>query len=197
MKENPLEDSAREFWKPKPLKKTVVSKKGINWSSVEPHSPVTRVGGLPSINEERLLSKHWPHFDGKPLPFFAQVAIDESTIAYVFLDDTADASWQAEEGPNAVLIAGSWVAGDWIELKPLESHLKGMPQYSKQAFAADSSLKEPIWLQGDETPEGYTFLFQIPSQVDGGDLINIGDAYGDAYVFISEDKKTGKVLWQS
>lgn len=197
MKENPLEDNAREFWKPKPLEKKAVSKKGINWEPVEQHVPVTRVGGFPSINEEKLLSKNWPHFDGKPLPFFAQVAVDESTIAYVFLDDSVDGSWQAEGGPNAVLVAGSWVVGDWVEIKPLESNLDSMPLYCDKAFAPDSNLEEPVWLQGDETPEGFRFLCQIPSQVDGGDLINIGDAYGDAYIFISDDNKTGKVLWQS
>lgn len=197
MNENPLEEQAREFWKPKPLEKTVVSKKGINWSSVNPHLPVTRVGGYPSVNEEKLISKNWPHFDGKPLPFFAQVAIDDSTMAYIFLDDKVDGSWQAENGPNAVLVSGSWVVGDWIEIKPLKRHLSHIPLYCEESFAPDSSLKEPVWLQGDETPEGYEFLFQVPSQVDGGEKINIGAGYGDAYIFISEDKKTGKVLWQS
>lgn len=195
--ENPLEEQAREFWKPKPLEKTVVAKKGINWSPVDPHLPVTRLGGSPSINEEKLISRSWPHFEGKPLPFFGQVAIDESTLAYVFLDDTVDGSWQAENGANAVFISGSWIVGDWIELKPLGKHTGQMPVYSVDAFAPDSTLKEPVWLQGDETPEGYDFLFQFPSQVDGGEKINIGAGYGDAYVFISHDKKTGKVLWQS
>lgn len=168
-----------------------VIKKGIVWFPVENDSAGTRIGG----NAPEVLKGHWPFYEGEPLPFFGQIVSDDEPTAYLFLSNDGSRSWQPQDGANAVLIEGSWEVGDWIETKPLGD--VPAPLYSEQAYAPETMNVIPKWLQGEEYQSGYDFIFQIPSQIDGGDGINIGNGYGDAYVFLSEDGRTGRMLWQS
>lgn len=168
-----------------------VVKKGIAWFPVEIDSTGTRVGG----NAPDAVKDHWPFFEGNPLPFFGQIVCDDEPTVYLFLSNTGTRSWQPQNGANAVLVEGSWGGGDWVETKPLED--VPAPLYSEQAFAPESMNSAPKWLQGEEEQDGFDFIFQIPSQIDGADGINIGEGYGDAYVFLSEDGTAGRMLWQS
>lgn len=168
-----------------------VTKKGITWFPVENDSTGTRIGGV----APEILKEHWPFFEGEPLPFFGQIASDDEPTVYLFLSNTGARSWQPENGANAVLVEGSWEVGDWIETKPLGD--VPAPLYCEHTFAPETMNFIPKWLQGEEEQAGFDFIFQIPSQIDGADAINIGEGYGDAYVFVSEDGSTGRILWQS
>lgn len=145
----------------------------------------TRIGGEPPVLEK------WPHFEGKPLPFFCQVKISDSKVAWVFLDDSVDGSWASEDSANAVIVSGE-EAPDWISLLPL-SHPKA-PVKVREPITPEKILEAPEWLQGDETPEGFHFVLQVSSHESG---LNIGAGYGTVYVFVSDDEKQGRVLWQS
>lgn len=145
----------------------------------------TRIGGdAPKIDT-------WPHFDGKPLPFFCQVALPSGKVAWVFLNDKVEGSWAPEDSANAVLVSEE-AAPAWVSMEPLR--YPKAPVLVKQSITPDKFLEAPEWLQGDETPEGYKFLLQVSSHESG---LNIGDGYGTVYIFISNDEKQGKVLWQS
>ncbi|MBC9706674.1 MAG: hypothetical protein H9W81_17315 [Enterococcus sp.] len=168
-----------------------VVKKGIAWFPVENDSVGTRVGG----NAPDILMEHWPFFEGSPLPFLGQLVCDDEPTVYLFLANDGTQSWQPQNGANAVLVEGSWEVGDWIETKPVDS--LSAPLYCEQAFAPETMNTSPKWLQGEEEQPGFDFIFQIPSQIDGAEAINIGNAYGDAYVFLSEDGTTGRMLWQA
>lgn len=168
-----------------------VVKKGIAWVPVEADSEGTRIGGVAPAE----LVEHWPFFEGEPLPFFGQLVSDEEPTIFLFLSNSGERSWQPVGGANAVLVEGSWEVGDWIDVKPLEG--RPAPLYSEGAYAPESMNHDPKWLQGEEDQAGFDFIFQVPSQVDGGDAINIGGAYGDAYVFLSGDGSAGRMLWQA
>lgn len=183
------------------MEERTVVKHGVEWKPCGEKEFITRFGGVPtaSISYEGYdttpFVASWPHFEGKPLPFFAQIVLNKDQAAYVFLDDTVEGSWQAEDGANAVLVSPIGTPVDWVEYKPLESDMG--PLYSEKAYTPLSNLDEPVWLQGDETPDGYTFRLQVPSQIDTDGNVNIGDGYGDAYIFISDSDSSGRVLWQS
>lgn len=202
-----------------------VVKRGITWFPVENDTKKTRIGGKPFLISNKKTSEvldsyppayisrddgdtillAWPHFEGEPLPFFGQFVWPNGDIAYLFLDDKKEGSWQAENGANAVVIYPEDNREDWLEYKRIDA--KDMPLYSEQAYSfEDNELfwknlgknrDEPLWLQGDETPESYTFKLQIPSQIDPEGKVNIGDGYGDVYIFIAEDEKSGRIVWQS
>lgn len=180
------------------MKKQAIVKHGVRWAPCNADKFITRFGGVPSGNTTMgadAIVNAWPHFNGNPLPFFAQIVLNDDQAAYVFLDDTVEGSWQAEGGANAVLVSPIGTPVDWVEYKPLESDMG--PLYSEKAYTPLSDLDEPVWLQGDETPDGYTFRLQVPSQIDTDGNVNIGDGYGDAYIFISDSDSSGRVLWQS
>lgn len=154
-------------------------------SALSPVDTQTRIGGdVPPIDA-------WPHFNGKPLPFFCQVGLESGKVAWVFLDDKVDGSWASEDTANAVIIPGEQ-APSWVSLESLR-HPEA-PVMVKQSITPSYSLKAPEWLQGDETPEGYHFVLQVSSHESG---LNIGDGYGTVYIFVSDDEKQGRVLWQS
>lgn len=191
---------------PFPVLESVDSSEEIAWKKINPYNSVTRCGGYPFPNPTYAGNPlaNWPHFNGKPLPFFAQVVLSPTSFALVFLDDTVDGSWQAEDGANAVLISDSETFPHWVDIKPLE---RDTPDNISMRFCEDGYKcpswtpsavpSSPNWLQGDEQPESSRLVLEIPSQLDGGDAVNIGKAYGTAYVFVSNDNKQGWVIWQS
>lgn len=145
----------------------------------------TRIGGAAPALES------WPHFSGKPLPFFCQVKLGEDKVAWVFLDDSVDGSWAVEDSANAVIVSGE-SSPEWVAMQPLGE--RKAPVKVKEAIIPEKILEAPEWLQGDETPEGYHFVLQVSSHESG---LNIGAGYGTVYIFISDDEKQGRVLWQS
>lgn len=179
----------------------------ITWKKVNGYSPVTRCGGYPFPSPDYTGDplNNWPHFNGKPLPFFAQVVLSPTTFALVFLDDRVEGSWQAENGANAVIISDSKAFPHWVDIKPLEPHTPdavSMRYCDEDGYRCPSWIPSgvpsaPNWLQGDQQPEDSRLVLEIPSQIDGGDKVNIGNSYGTAYVFVSNDNKRGWVIWQS
>lgn len=165
----------------------------VRWSKVS-NRLVTRVGGSPSNYP---LAK-WPHVNGQPLPFLAQVIVtlqgaNNSYLVYVFCDDSLDGSWQAEDGANAVLLAHTGTVPDWVNLAPVESPVLRL----EQSYQPSYIMKSPEWLQGDETPENSVFLLQVPSQIDSAQEFNLGGGYGTGYVFLDHKKGHGTMVWQS
>lgn len=167
-----------------------ITKDDMEWHEVvstESGKHAISVGGFNTLLE----LDYWPHFNGKPLRYFGTV-IDAGTPMYLFLGDTEDSSWQAEDGGNCVLVdGGEWP--EWVEVKSVTEPVL----FSDRCFATDDERTEPKWLQGEETPEGFEYVAQIPSQVDGGEVINIGEGYGTAYVFWSHDGSKARMVWQS
>jgi hypothetical protein len=192
---------------PFPVLESVDPSEDITWKKVNNFKGVTRCGGYPFPNPEYAGDplKNWPHFDGKPLPFFAQVVLTPTSFALVFLDDSVEGSWQAENGANAVLISDSQVFPHWVDIKPLERdtsdtismRFRDKDEARCPAWTPSGVPSSPHWLQGDEQPEDSRLVLEIPSQIDGSDKVNIGNGYGTAYVFVSNDNKRGWVIWQS
>ena len=192
---------------PFPVLDTVDPSEETVWNKKNPYVAVTRCGGYPFPNPEYNghLVENWPHFNGKPLPFFAQVVLTPTQLALVFLDDRLEGSWQPENGANAVLIVGSGIIPRWTEIKPLGRHT---PDHVSMRFAAEDGYgcpawmpsavpSAPHWLHSGEQPEDSRLVLEIPSRIDGGDIVNIGHEYGTAYVFVSNDNKRGWLIWQS
>lgn len=192
---------------PFPVLESVDSSEKITWKKKNSYSPVTRCGGYPFPNPNYTGNplENWPHFNGKPLPFFAQVVLTPTSFALVFLDDSVDGSWQAENGANAVIISDSKAFPHWVDIKPLESNTSDSISmrycdedgYKCPSWTPSGVPSVPNWLQGDQQPEDSRLVLEIPSQIDGGDMVNIGNSYGTAYVFVSNDNKRGWVIWQS
>jgi hypothetical protein len=178
----------------------------ITWKKINPYTALTRCGGYPFFDDKYngSILENWPHFNEKPLPFFAQVVISPTRFAMVFLDDTVDGSWQAENGANAVLISDGKAFPHWVDIKPLERDTPDSismrfceDDYKCPSWAPSGVPSSPNWLQGNEPPEDSRLVLEIPSGVDDQNFINIGNENGTAYVFISNDNKRGWVIWQS
>lgn len=142
------------------------------------------IGGEPPVDLEL-----YPHFQGAPLPYLGCFTTEDGANGMIFLDDAVDESWAPEDSANAVLIEGQEVPS-WIQLKECDNPPVVIPDEVELEFDGG----EPKWLQGDETPEGSTFLFEIPSNISPD--LNIGDGYGTAYVFNGSDG-VARLLWQS
>lgn len=161
---------------------------GVSWSRVVGEKPSDGliVGGNPP---QGYLSA-WPHYNGLPLPYFASYEGDGLNVE-VFIGSAEEESYLLEDGANAVIVNGN--APEWITLEPVDEskiYVDGM-------FVPDRIETEAVWLQGDETPDDFELLFQVPSQIDGGEEVNIGEGYGTAYVFVDNERNTGRVVWQS
>lgn len=148
--------------------------------------PYMLIGGEP---KEDFL-QNWPHFKGVPLPFFGDALFHDKQLN-IFLGETEEESWELEDGANCVSVNGNFP--HWIETKPVSEPIL----FAENYFGTYDHLDEPEWLQGDELPDGYVFVAQVPSQIDGGQLINIGDGFGTAYVFMSDDNESARMVWQS
>lgn len=204
----PPKATRSNWWLPPfPVLESVNTSEEITWKKVNNFKGVTRCGGYPFPNSEYAGDplKNWPHFNGKPLPFFAQVVLTPTSFALVFLDDMVEGSWQAENGANAVLISDSQVFPHWVDIKPLEPNtpdkismrFRDKDEAKCPAWMPSAVPSSPNWLQGDEQPANSRLVLEIPSQLDGESTVNIGNSYGTAYVFVSNDDKRGWVIWQS
>lgn len=167
---------------------------GVAWertdSSEHSHLHVA-IGGLPSNVAN--MTDRWPHVNGHPLSFFGTVNSRYTTgDVLLFLGVTEDESWKPEGGSNCAYVEGeNWP--EWVEFQSVDEPVS----FCESTYASDTVVDEPNWLQGEETPSGYSFIAEIPSQIDGGEEVNIGEGYGTAYVFASEDGKAARMLWQS
>lgn len=154
------------------------------------------IGGLPTRDDNYLVN-NWPYFNNDPLPFLAQVIIDESETLYVFINDMNEAyeSWSPENSSNVVLSSLNFennISPDWITLKTN----KNPESRLENTYLIVGKLDEPEWLQGDEAPEDSEFILQIPSTFNDAEEANFGlEGYGTIYIFKTSDN--GRVLWQS
>lgn len=136
----------------------------------------------------------WPHYKGMPLAYLARYYSDGGTY-FIFLDGPSnemDDSWQPEQGSNAVVFVAEGIvnAPAWITLSEVPNPLERLTEVHEVPVR-----DTPEWLQGDEYQEGFRFIGQIDSDLDRS--LNIGDAHGVAYVFIDDNTRTGRVLWQA
>lgn len=159
----------------------------MSWVPVITERKHIIVGGSPSITKV----DSWPHFNDEALPYFGCIQHD-GRILELFLGSADNQSWLLEDGANCVSVDGEFPS--WITLSSVEQPIL----YTNEGtWGTDDTLEEPEWLQGDETPEGFVFVAQIPSQVDGGEIINIGDGYGTVYVFADLESNNARMVWQS
>lgn len=204
----PPKATRANWWLPPfPVLETMEMSEEITWKKINNYIAVTRCGGYPFPNPEYSGDplKHWPHFDGKPLPFFAQVVLSPTRLALVFLDDSVDGSWHAENGANAVLISDSQVFPRWVDIKPLgpntpddiSMRFRNKEESRCPAWTPSAVPSIPNWLQADEQPENSRLVLEIPSGLDGSGVVDIGNRNGTVYVFVSNDNKRGWVIWQS
>lgn len=138
--------------------------------------------------------EQWPHYHGMPLAYLARYVLASGTY-YIFLDgpnNEVDQSWQPEDGSNAVLWVSEGVVSDlwWITPSRIEKPLERLTE----AYRVDIP-DAPDWLQGDEDQDGYMFAGQIDSDLDH--ILNIGDAHGMAYLFVNDENKEARLIWQS
>ncbi|MFP3987980.1 hypothetical protein U9R90_10830 [Streptomyces sp. E11-3] len=160
----------------------------------EVREAVTKAGGQPVW----LAEPQWPlTFDGEPMDFFGQFALEGGRLAYLFLTDEGDEhALVLQPGgriPDSVTVRAQ-AAGPTVG----EDHLprSGEPLGDDDAwqFFGGPGV-EPRWLQGDETPDDG---WDLVAQLDSGDLpffVNFGDA-GVGYAFVSPDGREGCFLWQ-
>lgn len=161
---------------------------GVTWKQLaEDETARVIVGGIP----EGITLEEWPHYHGATLPYFGCVTLESGRVIHLFLNDQGENSFAFEGGANCALITDG-ESPYWVDLHAVFS----APTISVNRYGSNEEEEGPIWLQGDETPSGYSFVASIPSQVDGGNEIVI-DGYGTAYVFVNDDQTEARMLWQS
>lgn len=159
----------------------------MSWVPVNGKQKLVTVGGYPI----HVTLNNWPHFDGEALPYFGSIKYAGKTLE-MFLGSTDNQSWLLEGGANCVAVDGK--LPEWVTGVKISEEVLCIPE---GVWGTDDTLNEPEWLQGDETPEGFRFVAQIPSQIDGGEAVNIGDGYGTAYIFADSEVNTARMVWQS
>jgi hypothetical protein len=169
---------------------------------------VTKFGGQPTWAEEPA----WPLSGelGTPMRFIGQVAVPAADggpqrMAYLFItqddEEDVDGTWEPDSGENALICQPGTVAS-FIATEPLARGPSVGPDVAAAEVATDDAEASgnhvggrPGWLQSDETPEGFSFLFQL----DATQLpfwVNFGDA-GLGYAFVDLATGEGRFLWQS
>jgi uncharacterized protein YwqG len=168
---------------------------------------VTKFGGQPEWVEDPA----WPLSTelGTPMRFIGQVTVPRTEgaperMAYVFMtqddEEDADGTWEPEGGENAV-ICQPGRGPSFVETTALAEGPTVGPDVQVAMVATDDAAAsghhlggEPAWLQPDETPPGFTFLFQLDS-TDLPFWVNFGDA-GLGYAFVDHATGEGRFLWQ-
>ncbi len=153
----------------------------------------TRLGGRPSWSGP----PRWPSKDGQVLPFLGQIQFDGKRLLIFMSEDPFDDPWMAEGGANAVIVEPDGEFPPWVE--PTSS-TDGPCWHPDSMWVPDPPLEvggQPEWMQQDETPEAAPeFVCRLRSLPDLDGILSFG-ADGDAYLFISEDRRTARILWQS
>jgi uncharacterized protein YwqG len=169
--------------------------------------PVTKFGGQPVWVERPT----WPLSRelGTPMRFVGQVVVPATAegpqrLAYLFItqddDEDVEDTWGPEAGENAVICQPGSVA-PFLEIASVASGPTVGPDVAVTLVATDDAATSvnhvggaPVWVQTEETPDGFTFLCQL----DAAQLpfwINFGDA-GVGYAFVDGASGAGRFLWQ-
>lgn len=171
-------------------------------------SRVTKFGGQPVWVAEPT----WPLSTelGTPMRFVGQVNVPATgsapeRMAYLFLtqddDEDVDGTWEPDAGENALICQPGQVAPFLETTSRAEGPSVGPDVQVAQLPTDDADGSgnhvggKPAWLQPDETPEGFSFLFQIDS-TNLPFWVNFGDA-GVGYAFIDHTNGEGRFLFQS
>jgi hypothetical protein len=170
--------------------------------------PVTKLGGFPTWTD----TPAWPLSAslGKPMPFIGQVQLPAigsapARLSHLFLaqDDEEDIedTWEPDAGENALICQ----PGRLAPFLTTEPRTEGPIYVSDIAVtlvpvAADEQPGSfiggaPMWLQADETPAGFTFVFQLDSTQLPFPVNFGGDGIGYAFVDLATGE--GRFLWQS
>lgn len=165
--------------------------------------PVTKLGGQPVW----LAEPQWPlsASQGTPMPFIGQfeipgTATESPRLAYLFMTDDAEGTWVATGGENALIIQPDGRVPDFVAVRPLRIGPSAIPgdRVPVDDFPPEGETPwehlggEPLWIQGDETPDqGWKLLVQLTDRYG----TNFGDA-GIGYAFVSPDHREGRFLWQ-
>jgi uncharacterized protein YwqG len=168
---------------------------------------VTKLGGQPVWIDEPA----WPLSAslGTPMQFIGQVLTPATEqvperMAYLFLshDDDEDVpdTWETQSGENALICQPGRVA-DFVETTSLEVGPTVAPDVQVALVALDDQKAagsyvggSPSWLQRDETPAGFSFLFQLDS-TELPFWVNFG-GNGVGYAFIDPATGEGRFLYQ-
>jgi uncharacterized protein YwqG len=189
-------------------------------------APVTKFGGQPVWLGE----PQWPVStkDGEVMRFICQIRLPGSPdiaprLAYVFMSDEPEETWDAEAGANAVIIQPGpfdphvstlpqregpslekmvpGVTGNRLEPASVEyrAELTELPDDVPADDETTFGIRiggPPTWLQNEEYPANgpWTFVALIDSGTDAYS-INFGDC-GVGYVFVSLDGRRARFLWQ-
>ncbi|GAA4515644.1 hypothetical protein AB0K05_24710 [Nonomuraea sp. NPDC049486] len=161
----------------------------------------TKLGGRPVWLEE----PQWPLCvrHERPMGFIGQFRLPgrSTRMAYLFMDDEAEESWQPEGGENALIVqpgrvppfieTAGVVDGEGL-LEELFVDLEEVEQSEPPCWGS-RLLGAPGWLQGEEFPPGgpWSFFFQLRDTYQA----IFGDG-GMGYGFLSADEQEGRFLWQ-
>ncbi|WP_190076221.1 hypothetical protein [Streptomyces morookaense] len=171
---------------------------------------MSRLGGEPVWLDEPQWSLS--SRDAGPMTFLAQFRVPEGpamAMAYLFMNMEGAYTWQPDGGQDALILMPDGRVPPWGRQAPVVNGplLRGA---DGRAVCHEVRLtpgtvgedyiqhigRQPNWLQGDETPEGWTFLLQLDSMQLCDVVVNFGDL-GVGYAFISPDRREGRFLWQS
>ncbi|MFD9630224.1 YwqG family protein [Streptomyces violascens] len=133
----------------------------------------------------------------------------ENVTAYLFMDLQGTRSWLPEGGQNALILQPSDRIPPFLTTLPLTTgpvlrdtaghpvcHQARLTPVALEAASTQHLGGHPNWLQGNETPPGWTFLLQLDANQLRDAAVSFGDA-GIGYAFLSPDRKEGRFLWQS
>jgi hypothetical protein len=169
--------------------------------------PVTKLGGFPTWTD----TPTWPLSAsvGGPMPFIGQVqlpAIGEAParLTHLFLaeDDEEDIedTWEPDAGENALVCQPGRLAPFLTTEQLAEGPVYGSDVAVTLVPVADDERPSsfvggtPVWLQADETPAGFTFVFQLDSTELPFSVNFGGDGIGYAFVDLATGE--GRFLWQ-
>lgn len=207
-----------EFHKTTPIKKRITKCGGQPVWLQEAEWPVSKTTGKPMqfICQIKIEKNFFPQATEE----MAYIFMTDIKDGYV------DGTYSAEGGENAVIVQPGRVpsfistlnlstgpalpeefAAHFISvIEPFRSYtefhelLETLPEPAQdqycQTYGQTKMGGTPIYIQGDETPQGigWKFLLQINSR-DVPFYINLGDA-GKAYVFINSEIHEGRMFWQ-
>jgi hypothetical protein len=153
----------------------------------------TRIGGQPSWQG----APCWPSKDDELLPFLGQIRFEQTLLLIFMSEDPSDDPWSAEDGANAVLVEPDGDYPSWVERTSSAVGPSWLPDAMWVPKAPLEFGGVPEWMQQDETPDAAPdFVCMLRGFPDLEDILAFG-ADGDAYLFVSRDRRTARILWQS
>ncbi|MEW9527393.1 hypothetical protein [Microbispora sp. NPDC049125] len=164
----------------------------------------TKLGGRPVWLEEPQWPLCWRH--ERPMGFIGQFRLPGRQIrmAYLFMDDASESSFQPEGGENALIVQPGRIPSflETADVACGESLVSELMVDLEEVEQSESLrwrsylLGTPTWWQFEEYPKGgpWTFFFQLRNETDMYGPLFAGSGVG--YGFLSADEQEGRFLWQ-